>query len=878
MIDNRQPNMKRLEEEIAIVETNAIAEEQFNVNKNYEALEVQKEVAKGKMPYSDVRKYDVGIDYDDISSLQHKKNSNASYWKELEELEFLCDDGALFVGHLFFDDRHVFFVKNSNAKSRLLKVGGKEISLIHVNDDKHKKERDLWRFPASGKVGFSRNISMRNYKVFEVDIVYDESSEIFNTISDNYLRKALLRNKGEGIQDIIQTIQKKQDDIRSLPKGRSFVVQGCAGSGKTMVLLHRINYLLYNKFISDSDYVFLVPSNAFKAFVVDASSSFQVQKENIVPIQSYYQTCLGKSVGLNPPDNNELIFPSNYLSRVYSESFLKEAYKQLFENIAEQTSNLVEFAEKKFNQAMEYEKKTLEIQYAKGKENIVLTVEPMIEAFQSYINVELNGTYENLRAFLDELEKQYLQRKIEYESAIDPKAQIAILRDDERILLDNDIVTIKAQIVAEESAVQGASIFTVASHRNKLKKLQTKYESLVDQLVEKFKLEERAKSVKRAEDLKNIFPNITLEQVASLLSSIQVQTKESLASIERLQKRIESFETDIEQHYKREIDILNNMINVTSDIDSICLDYVENLTSAREWFEIVISEGIALLKRFETIMTKEEKDYIKSNISYYSQRKDSRTNAFLSNILLKICKEKMHEEFNIKMCDKYKHYWYLALYSAFLTRQIKDSVDKHIFIDEAQDLSPMEIALVEKINTRAQKPFINLFGDINQMISNHGVRDWKEVSAVVQEQYFLEENFRNTNQIVDYCNENLPFDMVKIGVDMEDVDVYNNLDDFLCRKNPESGFVFIVKDDYAELDLKYLLSHNKINNCEIYTVKKVKGLEFKEVVVFDKGMTDNEKYISYTRALIKLNIVKQLPKQTENVESLIIQEDVSDMI
>lgn len=40
-----------------------------------------------------------------------------------------------------------------------------------------------------------------------------------------------------------------------------------------------------------------------------------------------------------------------------------------------------------------------------------------------------------------------------------------------------------------------------------------------------------------------------------------------------------------------------------------------------------------------------------------------------------------------------------------------------------------------------------------------------------------------------------------------------------------------------------------LRDYTVYTVKSVKGLEFKEIFVFDRGMCDNEKYIAYSRAL-----------------------------
>ena len=83
--------------------------------------------------------------------------------------------------------------------------------------------------------------------------------------------------------------------------------------------------------------------------------------------------------------------------------------------------------------------------------------------------------------------------------------------------------------------------------------------------------------------------------------------------------------------------------------------------------------------------------------------------------------------------------------------------------------------------------------------------------------------------------------------------------------------MFVVKDDYAATDLTELLSQTEITDYEIYTVKTVKGLEFKEVYVFDAGMTLNEKYISYTRALVTLNVIKSLPESESQTEDLIQQ-------
>ena len=116
--------------------------------------------------------------------------------------------------------------------------------------------------------------------------------------------------------------------------------------------------------------------------------------------------------------------------------------------------------------------------------------------------------------------------------------------------------------------------------------------------------------------------------------------------------------------------------------------------------------------------------------------------------------------------------------------------------------------------------------------------------------------------------------MVKIGVDMDEVSEYKTIQDAVRSSSSISNnAVFIVKVDYSVADLEKLLSQTTINNYEIYTVKSSKGLEFKEVFVFDERMSLNEKYISYTRALAKLNVIKSLPQTTDRTTTLILQGD-----
>ena len=260
----------------------------------------------------------------------------------------------------------------------------------------------------------------------------------------------------------------------------------------------------------------------------------------------------------------------------------------------------------------------------------------------------------------------------------------------------------------------------------------------------------------------------------------------------------------------------------------------------------------------------------------------------------------------IKICDLYKHYWYLALYCHYLTRSRTGKPYTYLFVDEAQDLSPSELELIYKLNSyveeidaipevidyvedsngrmvlagsnqrqtkhRLHTPRMNVFGDINQMITEHGIRSWDDVRFIA-EKYELTENFRNTNQIVDFCNMHLPVSMQSVGVDMDTVLCFDSLASLGNRdiRSIKVGGIYVVKDDYAVADLTYLLRTMEFSEYSIYTVKAVKGLEFREVIVFDRDMSANEKYIAYTRALAKLTVIKELPHVTDDSVPLYVE-------
>lgn len=65
--------------------------------------------------------------------------------------------------------------------------------------------------------------------------------------SDAALLAAINAPRGDGMRDIVATIQAEQDEIIRLDHSGVLVIEGGPGTGKTVVALHRVAYLLYTQ-------------------------------------------------------------------------------------------------------------------------------------------------------------------------------------------------------------------------------------------------------------------------------------------------------------------------------------------------------------------------------------------------------------------------------------------------------------------------------------------------------------------------------------------------------------------------------------------------------------------------------------------------------
>ena len=114
---------------------------------------------------------------------------------------------------------------------------------------------------------FGELLRKNQYKIKNGKLLYMIDSDI--VINDDILQKELSMNANARLKSIVTTIQKEQNAIIRNEKDKILVIQGCAGSGKTSVALHRVAYLLYHhrKQLSAKQVLILSPNPVFSEYI-----------------------------------------------------------------------------------------------------------------------------------------------------------------------------------------------------------------------------------------------------------------------------------------------------------------------------------------------------------------------------------------------------------------------------------------------------------------------------------------------------------------------------------------------------------------------------------------------------------------------------------
>ena len=243
-------------------------------------------------------------------------------------------------------------------------------------------------------------------------------------IQDEILQMVLSSNSGEKLKDIVNTIQKEQDEIIRADRSKVVVVNGVAGSGKTTIALHRVAYLLYNFRQQLTDKVLILgPNDIFMDYISEVLPNLGETAVNNETFLSFAY----KEIGLN----EEVLDITSYLEEVLrgNEDIINEIkYKS--------SKEFIELLDKKIN---EIEESYFKINSVKFLNEEIVSIDEINELFEKhYKYMPIFTRSQKIKRILFSKIKDKRDEKVREINA-KAKEDIAKLSPDELVVEENNI-------------------------------------------------------------------------------------------------------------------------------------------------------------------------------------------------------------------------------------------------------------------------------------------------------------------------------------------------------------------------------------------------------------------------------------------------------
>lgn len=799
-------------------------------------LNARTDYIKSQEDYQD--RYSAG-GYDDGGRNFAKTRSIEKYGQELKELNSYKDKPYSYR----LDITHKGQTESYYLGARDL-VLNNSIRVVSYNDP-------LWmeainyralEVPKDGKkykIKLQRQFDIEQVTLFGyINIRTDEDSIYRKGITDPYLIKVLNRRKQQhNLVDIIATIQENQNKIIDTEWNKNIVVQGCAGSGKTMVLLHRLSYLQYNhKELDFNKALILTPNQQFNLHISGLVKDLQLDYIKRMSVEDYYLNLLIEYSNEFKPKGNkvygETFLNQEYVNYIYSDDFLAKM-KTAYKKVISRRNSLLKMLHD-YEDSIEEERTKIEVE---NDSELVYKLEMVVD---HYI-VMTKQTMQEIRQALvkiDEIEdrKKFVEEKInefkEYEEETIKDALPTIYRK-----IGDYVSSIKNNINGQNNLLNSIneeieevrSSVNIFTKKQKLGTLQRRYERAESAI---------KKEKQKISDIEKLFD-----------SSMQDNSSEEILSwMEQMSTYVPRIREDIRSYEKAHYDYNNYLM------EQISLE--DDMLNAKSQYDKIISSKYLKGSR-------KELKFIKNKLNNYSVKNTYDIVFELSTKEFKK-KHRIRDTRGVHRFDLYAGLWFSVWFY-----NSQKGVNKFICFDEGQDISINEYRLISQLNE--SDCIFNVFGDVNQLIkSGRGIKDWSNIIREFDaEKFVLNENYRNTNQITNYCNESFNMDVLQTGVDGSIVreiqrkdleDELSNMDigdlrvAIILSRRVKKG-VYLDMDSVRE-DIKDIIG-DQIGNgyISLMYVDEVKGIEFDKVCVLPNRMSRNERYIAYTRALSDLVII-----------------------
>ena len=786
-----------------------------------------------------VNPYAVG-DYDDGNLSFAKSHSKQKYGQRLEDLTgYINKPYSYRVDISCDDDTETFYIGASDI------VLDNEKKVISANSELgyeliNYQTITVKRNGKDYNIKLSRQFDIENAVLYGyVNLRTDEDVIFKSGITDPFLVRVLnLRKRQHNLTDIFVTIQENQNKIVNSDFRKNIIVQGCAGSGKTMVLLHRLSALKYrnNYFDFSSKAMILTPNEQFSLHIKGLAEGLQIGNIHRVSVEQYYIDMLMQYDKVFKPENktsSEMFVRQDYVDYIYSDQF-RQDFDDAYDKVMAERNTLID-ALNSLTEAMRQEQRIISLE---DDSRVILQLKNAVEMMSGIVQRQ----DQVVDAAKEELEK-HITRKNFLEKRIPETQQFAsgIVKE----TLSRVYAKIATYMKEKEEAIS-----EFENQLQNLKEEQLKVQKAFNPFGKRAKLEQLENDIKKQKDVISKAKK-QLDAEKEIFSELQDEkTDEEIVSWMRLVAQyIKSVQEDV------------RLCNNTKE---------EFINYSQEFSEIdqLIDDA---KKKYNDVQENQYPDDVKRMIKYLNEKVGEYGILETYQMVFDEAVHKFKEENDVKNINgKYHRYDFYAqlLFAMKFFKRVYGTLE-FMCIDEGQDLAVNEYRLIYELN---QKNVIyNIFGDTNQLMKpGRGIADWTSLDKEFSAQMFtLNENYRNTNQITKFCNSSFGMDVLQTGVDGPSVREIprRDLEKELADLNMTTERIAIlvprgvqkkkyIDTDILPKDIAKLVGDNMDNGyIAVMYVDEVKGIEFDKVFVVGNKMARNEKYIAYTRALSELILV-----------------------
>ena len=668
---------------------------------------------------------------------------------------------------------------------------------------------------------------------------------------DELLQQKLEENRDSAaLRNIIATLQSKQFEIVQTNENESFVVQGCAGSGKTQCLIHRLFYLrdVLRDDIGWNKVLLITPTKLFRKYSEDLMKRYRLTDIQNTSLAEWYLSIL------NQYDDR---FRDRHYSFVMSEEYLPDDYLQ-------------EIYDPQRIQAIVAEIKKAIKQYVSDAcsllgEDIPKTITKTdVDALQDRISEEIR------RLSVIELDQRE-DKELSYhrKSFETSEKKLKTLRKQEAELRETQIALqqrrarFKALTDAINTAEEEKAVWE-RDHFSELDALFSRAEEAYASFSNQSVLGQLSAHSAYAKRLKEYLEAASpagkrgQESMLSILTELIELSKADLNDFLGKQTRNGWNATQIRQENAN-----SQKIEELSTELQLCLkEYEEHDTWLREHLSeqepdaTAIKDRRAALERTRYFLRSIESSVFEQEV--WSELSPIKEKHGIRAMTIQLADDGRQRQ--TRILYKVDMLLYLRIY-AELSPRARLPEYRLICIDEGQDLHPADFDLIRMMYPQV---VFNVFGDVAQALhTSCGIQKWKDDTGI-SSVFEMKQNYRNTAAVVEFCNQHFKTEMFPLGrpLPKEQPQELRKADDIRRLLKTERPVVIVKNQDeylaFCEASgeepefLDTNASEQQGDNLFCYTVFAAKGLEFPSVLVWAHGMSVNQRVVACTRAMKSL--------------------------